>query len=295
MNVEDIKKITVVGAGVMGSGIVQVCARSGFKVMMVDVNEDLLNNAYKQIKDGPFGLSRLVEKGKIKSDEVEQIMGYIESTTDPKEAANDADLVIEAVSENLELKKKIWSQYDELCPEKTIFASNTSTIMITDQAAATKRADRFIGMHWFNPAPVMKLIEVIRGALTSDSTFDFIVEFSKKLGKIPVEASDSPGFFTSRFISEFMIRGVRMFEEGVAGIKEIDTMCKLGFGFPMGPFELMDLTGIDIIMHAGEYVYNITGDPNDKTPITLRKLVTAGYIGKKPGSKGGWYDFYNIK
>lgn len=295
MKVEDVKKVTVVGAGIMGNGIAQTCARSGFEVMMVDVSKDILDTAYSQIRDGTYGLSKLVEKGKMSKEDMEGIIGRIKSTTDPGEAARDADVVIEAVSENPDLKKRIWKQYDELCPERTIFASNTSSIMITDQASATNRPDKFIGMHWFNPAPVMRLIEVVRGTLTSDDTFNFMVEFSKKLGKNPVEAKDGPGFFTTRFLAEFMNAGVRMFEEGLGGIKEIDTMCKQGFGFPMGIFELMDLTGIDVIFHVGEYLFSITGDPRMKAPLTLRKLVDAGYTGRKPGSRGGWYDYYQIK
>ncbi len=149
-------------------------------------------------------------------------------------------------------------------------------------------------MHWFNPAQVMKLIEVIRGALTSDETFNFMLDLCEKLGKNPVEATDSPGFFTSRYILIVMMSAIRMFEGGIAGIKEIDTMCKQGFGFPMGPFELMDLTGMDVALHATEYTYGITGDIANKAPLTLRKLVTAGYIGRKPESKGGWYDYYHI-
>jgi len=294
MKIEEVGKVTAVGVGVMGYGIAMTCARSGFETMMVDVSKDILEGAYSQIKDGPFGLMKLVGKGKMTKQEMDNIVGRIKSTTDLHEAAKDADVVIEAISEDPELKKRIWKQYDELCPERTIFASNTSTIMITDQASVTRRPDRFIGMHWFNPAQVMTLIEVIRGALTSDETFNFMMDFCQKLGKNPVEAKDAPGFFTSRFISSIMHSAVRMFEQGVAGIKEIDTMCKQGFGFPMGPFELMDLTGLDIPLHGADYVYNITGDPMDKAPLTLRKLVAAGYIGRKLGSKGGWYDYYHI-
>jgi 3-hydroxybutyryl-CoA dehydrogenase len=278
----------------MGHGIAMTCARTGFETIMVDVSKDLLDKGYDLIRNGQFGLMRLVEKGKMKKDEMEAIIARIKATTDPEEGAKDADIIIEAISENPEIKKKVWKEYDRLCPERTIFASNTSTIMITEQASVTRRPDRFIGMHWFNPAQVMRLIEVIRGALTSDETFNFTMELSKKLGKVPVEASDAPGFFTSRFIGMVMMSAVRLFEQGIAGIKEIDTMCKLGFGFPMGPFELMDLTGLDVGVHAGEYIYDITGDIGNKPPLTLKKLVSAGYIGKKTGSRGGWYDYYKI-
>jgi len=294
MKVEEVKKVTVVGAGVMGHGIAMTCARTGFDVTLVDVSKDVIDKAYQELRDGRFGLMRLVEKSKMTKQEMEGILSKIKSTTDPKEAAKDADVVIEAVAEQLELKKKVWKMYDEICPPKTIFASNTSTIMITDQATAIKRQEKFIGMHWFNPAQVMRLIEIIRGALTSDETFKFMWDLSLKLGKNPVEAKDTPGFFTSRFIGIFMNSAVRMFEEGVAGIKEIDVMSKQAFGFPMGPFELMDLTGLDIGVHASEYIYGLTGDPSARAPITLRKLATAGYIGNKPGSRGGWYDYYRL-
>jgi len=295
MRVENVKKVAVLGAGVMGHGIAMTCARTGFETIMVDVSKDLLDKGYDLIRNGQFGLVRLVDKGKMTKEEMESIIGRIKATTDPREAAKDADLVIEAISENPDMKKRVWKEYDGLCHERTIFASNTSTIMITEQASATGRPDRFIGMHWFNPAQVMRLIEVIRGALTSDETFNFAMELSRKLGKVPVEASDSPGFFTSRFIGIVMMSAIKLFEQGIAGIEEIDTMCKLGFGFPMGPFELMDLTGLDVPLHAAEYIYDITGDPGNKAPLTMRKLVAAGYIGKKAGSKGGWYDYYRIK
>lgn len=294
MKIEEVRKVTVVGAGVMGNGIAMTCARSGFETMMVDTNKDILERAYSQIKDGPFGLMRLVKKDKMTKQEMDNILSRIKSTTDVEEAARDSDVVIEAISENPELKKKVWQQYDKLCPKRTIFASNTSTIMITELASATSRPDKFIGMHWFNPAQVMTLIEVVRGILTSEETLNFMLDFSRKLGKNPVEAKDSPGFFTSHFLSSFIFRAVRMWEQGIAGIKEIDTMCKQGFGFPMGPFELMDLTGLDIYVEAGDYICSITGESVDKCPLTLRNLVAAGYIGHKAGSRGGWYDYYHI-
>ncbi len=297
MRVEDVKKVVVVGAGIMGHGIAMVTARSGFPTYLVDVSQEVLDNAMKLIRDGPFGLMRIVEKGKITKEEMEEIISRITPTTDPEEAGKDADVLIEAVPENIELKHKVYQLYDKICPERTIFASNTSGIMITELAAAVpNRADKFIGMHWFNPAQVMALIEVVRGALTSDETFEFMMEFCRKLGKIPLEAKDGPGFFTSRFILLILTEAVRLFEEGVAGIKEIDEMCKLGFGWPMGPFELMDLTGgVDIMMEGGEYYASRLGDPRFIPPLTARKLWLAGYRGKKLGSKGGWYDFFKVK
>lgn len=294
MRVEDVKVIGVVGAGVMGHGIAQVAARSGFNVVMVDVSDEILRKAMELIESGPFGLKRLVEKGKMSEEEAKSVLARIKTSTS-LESLKDADFVIEAVTEKAELKKKIFAQLDKLCKPETVIASNTSAIMISDLATAVERKDKFIGMHWFNPAPVMKLIEVIRGALTSDETFELTVELSKKMGKIPIQAGDGPGFFTTRFINSWLVEAIRLFEIGVGGIKEIDEMCKLAFGFPMGPFELMDLIGLDTVLHIAEYLYGETKEPHYAAPNTLKKLVYSGYLGRKPGSRGGWYEFYGIK
>ncbi|HEW94006.1 MAG TPA: 3-hydroxyacyl-CoA dehydrogenase [Thermoprotei archaeon] len=294
MEIEDIKSIGVIGAGVMGSGIAQVLARTGYHVVLVDISEELLKKALEKIEKGPFGLMRLVEKGKLTEEEVKNIMERIHPTININEV-EDCDFIIEAVPESPELKKEIFKKLDSICKEECIFASNTSSILITDLASAVERKEKVIGMHWFNPAPVMKLIEVVRGALTSDETYNLTVRLAEKCGKTPVEAKDTPGFFTTRFILILTNEAVRMFERGIAGIKEIDTMAKLGFGFPMGPFELMDLVGLDTILHISNYIYNETGEEIFKPPITLKKLVLSGYIGNKKikmGSKGGWYDYY---
>ncbi len=297
MRVEDIKKIGVLGAGVMGHGIAQVAARTGYEVVLVDISEDILKKALELIKSGPFGLKRLVEKGRMTEEEMEKCMERIKTSTS-LESLKDVDFLIEAIPEDINLKKKVFSQLDKICKPECIFATNTSGIMITDLASAVERKDKFIGMHWFNPAPVMKLIEIIRGTLTSDETYQITVELSKKFGKIPIEAKDGPGFFTTRFINCWLVEAIRLFEQGIAGIKEIDEMCKLAFGFPMGPFELMDLIGLDTVYHIAEYVYNETKEPHYAPPLTLKKLVLSGYIGDKklkPTSKGGWYDFFGIE
>ncbi len=294
MKLEDIKVIGVIGAGVMGHGIAQVAARTGYDVVMVDISEDVLKKAMEMIESGPFGLKRLVEKGKMSEDEAKAVLSRIKTSTS-LESLKDADFIIEAVTEKADLKKKIFADLDRICKPETIIASNTSAIMITDLATAVERKDKFIGMHWFNPAPVMKLIEIIRGALTSDETFNLTVELSKKFGKIPIEAGDGPGFFTTRFINSWLVEAVRLFEMGIGGIKEIDEMCKLAFGFPMGPFELMDLVGLDTMLHIAEYLYEETQEKHYAPPITLKKLVLSGYVGRKPGSRGGWYEFYGIK
>jgi 3-hydroxybutyryl-CoA dehydrogenase len=294
LKIEDVNLIGVVGAGTMGHGIAQTCAQSGYSVHMIDVQDSFLEKALKLIREGPFGLLKLVEKGRLSSEQVDEIMARIKTTTDYDRFCKDADVVIEAVSEDPGLKKKIFSLLDEKCPEKTVLASNTSGIMITELASPVKRKDKFIGMHWFNPAPVMTLIEVVRGPLTSDETFNFTVEFSKKLGKTPIEAKDGPGFYTTRFITAYLFEAIRLFEAGLGTIDDMDNMTKLAFRHPLGPFELMDLIGLDTMLHVGEYVYSITLEPQYKTPLTLRKIVLSGYLGDpriKPGSKGGWKDY----
>ena len=294
MKLEDVKNICVLGCGIMGSGIAEICARLGYNTTFIEVSDELVNRGMERIKKS---LGRALEKGKITQEEYDQTLAKIKGTTDLKEGAGNADIVIEAITEDLELKKEMWKKLDEICPEHTIFASNTSSLMITDQASATKRPEKFIGMHFFNPAPVMKLIEIIRGALTSDETYNVIRELSEKMGKIPVEAADGPGFFTTRFICYTMAEIIRMLEQGIAGVKEIDTMVKLGFNWPMGPFTLADFVGLDTIYHVLEYTYNETGNPAYKPPMLLKKMVIAGFLGhpkQKPGSRGGFYEYFNV-
>jgi 3-hydroxybutyryl-CoA dehydrogenase len=294
LKIEEVRKITVLGAGIMGAGIVEVCARENYKVSMTDLTNELLTKGLEKIKSS---LSRGVEKGKITRDKVETAVSNIRITTDMREAVRDSDLVIEATPEDLELKKRIFKQLDGLCPRQTILASNTSGIMITDIASSTSRPEKVIGMHWFNPAPVMKLIEVVRGALTSDETFDIVVGLSKKLGKIPVTASDGPGFFTTRYIASWVIDAIKLFEQGVANIKEIDSMSKMAFNWPLGPLELADFIGLDTLLHISDYLYNEIGDARYAPPLTLKKLVKSGFIGNpkiKLGSKGGIYEYYKV-
>ena len=288
------KKITVLGSGIMGSGIAEVCARGDYKVAMTDLTNELVTKGLEKIK---ASLGRALEKGKITKEIVEATVSNIRITTDMREAARDTDLVIEATPEDLELKKRVFKQLDGLCPRRAILASNTSGIMVTDIASSTSRPENVIGMHWFNPAPVMKLIEVVRGALTSDETFDVIVSLSKKLGKMPVPANDGPGFFTTRYIASWVIDAIRLFEQGVANIKEIDSMSKMAFNWPLGPLELADFIGLDTLLHISDYLHNEIGDARYAPPLTLKKLVKSGFVGNpkmKPGSKGGFYEYYKI-
>lgn len=297
IKIEDVSKIGVLGAGIMGHGIAQVCATYGYNVVMVDISMDILRRALENIKSGRFGLERLAAKGKIEEKQIEEILNRISISTKYDDLA-DMDIIIEAIPEDLSLKHKVFSELDNICGEETVFASNTSSIMITELAKAVKRKDKFIGMHWFNPAPIMPLIEVIRGSLTSEETFNLIMDLSRKIGKIPIEAGDGPGFFTTRFIINVIYEAIRLFEEGIADLKSIDEMCKLAFNYPMGPFELMDLIGLDTVLHIGEYIYEHVKEPRYNPPLTLKKLVLSGYLGDprfKPGSKGGWYSFYKVK
>ncbi len=294
MKLQELKKITVLGAGIMGSGITEVFARGNFKVYMTDLTNELVSKGLEKIK---ASLAKATEKGKITKENANATLANIKVTTDMREACRDTYLVIEATPEELELKKRIFKQLDDLCPREAIFATNTSGIMVTDIAAATSKPELVIGLHFFNPAPVMKLVELVRGSLTSDETYDLMVEFCTKLGKVPIPVNDSPGFFTTRYVASCITEAIRLFEQGVAKIKDIDTMSKLAFNWPLGPIELGDFIGLDTLLHISEYLYGEIGDPRYAPPLTLKKLVKSGFIGNpkmKAGSKGGFYEYYNI-
>lgn len=298
MKADEIRNIAVFGGGVMGHGIAMTCARAGYNVSICDVDQKLLDSARKLIEDGPFGLQRLVEKGRLTAEEAKSALERITYTTSPQVAVREAQIVIEAILENADIKRKLFSDLETIVSADAILATNTSTIMITELASPLRFPNRFVGMHWFSPAQVMRLIEIIKGALTSEETCSLIEAFSLKLGKVPVRANDGPGFFTTRFISAFLNEAFKLYEQGIADIKSIDKMCKLGFGFPMGPFELSDLTGLDTNLHCLDYLYGLTDDAKYKASLTLRKLVMAGYTGDrkmKSGSRGGWYDYYGLK
>jgi 3-hydroxybutyryl-CoA dehydrogenase len=294
MRLEDINKITVLGAGIMGSGIVEVCARGNYRVYMTDLTNELVTKGLEKIK---ASLSRALEKGKLTGDAVEATVSNIRITTDMREAARDTDLVIEATPEDLELKKRIFKQLDELCPRQSILASNTSGIMVTDIASATSRPEKVIGLHFFNPAPIMKLVEVVRGAVTSDETYALMLEFCRRLDKVPITVNDAPGFFTTRYIASWIIEAIRLFEQGIAKIQDIDKMSKLAFNWPLGPIELGDFIGLDTLLHISEYLYDEIGDARYAAPLTLKKLVKSGFIGNpkmKLGSKGGFYEYFKV-
>jgi len=292
MRIEEIRKIAVLGSGIMGSGIAEVAAKAGYNVAMTDVTEELASHGIESIK---ASLNRIINKGKISKADADAALSRIKGTTDMREAARDAQVIIEAVSEDINLKKKVFKELDEICPKETVIASNTSALMITDLASATKRGDRFIGMHFFSPAQIMKLVEIVRGAETSDETFQLIKDLSIKFNKVPIAVNDSPGFFTTRYITACAAEAVRLFESGIAGIKDIDTMCKLAFNFPAGPIELADFVGLDTMLHVLEYLHAETGDAHYAPPLIVKKLVKSGFKGFKPGSKGGFYEYFKIK
>ncbi len=287
-------KVGVVGSGVMGHGIAQVLAVHGHDVLIADIAEQFLDNALRMIRSGRFGFERAVRDGKITSQGVEEAMARLKTTVNYDDLA-ECDLIIEAITEKEDLKRELFKKLDRIVKKDAIFASNTSGIMISSLSAHTDRGNRFIGMHWFNPPQVMKLIEVVKGPETSESVIKQIMDLSTSMGKVPILVNDGPGFFTTRFLNSFLVEAFRMLESGVSGVEEIDRMSKLAFGFPMGPFELADFIGLDTILHISEYMYEETKRQDYAAPSILKKLVLSGYNGDKKGSKGGFYTYYGLK
>ena len=286
MNVADVRKVAVIGAGTMGAGIAQACAAAGFAVTMRDIEQRLVDSGFSRIRDP---LRKRVEKGKMTQGEVDGILSKIRGVVDLKEAVAGAQVVIEAIFEKMEIKRELYRELDKLCPADVIFASNTSSLSITEMASATKRADRVIGMHFFNPAPVMKLVEVIRGSETSDATVDLIKGLCVRLGKEAVEVRESPGFVVNRLLVPMMNEAFNRLQEGVASAADIDKAMKLGTNMPMGPFELADYTGLDIGLDVMEVLHRETGDPKFRPSPLLRKYVRAGRLGRKSGR--GVYEY----
>jgi len=282
----EIKKIGVIGAGAMGNGIAQMAAQVGYEVILRDIKEEFVDRGIKNIDRF---LSRSVEKGKLEAAEKDAILGRIKGTTEMSDL-KDVDFVIEAVIEDLDLKKSVFKELDELCAPHVILASNTSSMSLTEIAAATKRPEKVCGMHFFNPVPIMKLVEIIRGYSTSDETVAITAELSKKMGKITVEVKkDSPGFIVNRIMLPHMLEAIKIVEEGIASIEDVDIAVKAGLNYPMGPFELMDMTGIDICYFVSEYLYNeLNKESKWVSPNLLKTMIRANKLGRKTG--GGWYD-----
>ncbi|AKG91112.1 3-hydroxyacyl-CoA dehydrogenase [Geoglobus ahangari] len=284
MKVEDVKVVGVLGAGTMGAGIAQVCAMAGFEVVLRDIEDRFLERGLNNIRKS---LEKFAAKGKL-SEDVETIMGRIKPTTKLEDLA-DVDLVIEAIIENMEVKKETFRQLNEIVKrEDAIFASNTSTLSITEMAAVTRKPENFVGIHFMNPVPVMKGVEIVRGLLTSDETLEFAVEFTKKLGKEPVVCRDSPGFISNRILMPWINEGIWVLYEGVATKEEIDRGMRLFTNVPMGPLELADLIGLDICLAAIETLHRELGDKYRPCPL-LKQMVQAGLLGRKTGR--GFYDY----
>jgi 3-hydroxybutyryl-CoA dehydrogenase len=281
----EIKKVGVVGCGIMGQGIAHNCAQSGYQVVVSDISQEVVNKGLKVVS---AMLKRAVDKGKMTPNELEQIMGRIKGTTDMSEFA-ECDLVIEAVTEDLELKKKIFSQLDQVCSPAAILATNTSVLSITDMAVVTKRPDKVLGMHFANPVPVMKILEMVRTIATSDETVARVRAFGESIGKRIVMAKDAAGFVSNRILTPFLLNAVRMLESGFATAEDIDALHTLGLGHPMGPLTLLDLIGIDTVFRGASAIYDELKDPQYNPPTLMRKMVAIGWHGRKTGK--GFYTY----
>ena len=279
-----IKKVGVLGCGLMGSGIAQVSAAAGYDVTVLEQEQRFLDKGFAGIEKS---LAKFAEKGTLK-EPVDTVRGRLKGTTSAQALA-DCDIVIEAIIENVEEKKKTFSALDAMVKKDAIFASNTSSISITEVATATKRPDRFIGLHFFNPVPLMKLVEVVRTIATNDVAFDAAYDFGKSLGKVPVRTSDKTGFIVNRLLVPYLLDAIRAYEEGVGSIPDIDNAMKLGCGYPMGPFTLLDFVGLDTTYYITHVMFDEFRERRFASPPLLKRLVMAGWYGRKTGK--GFYDY----
>lgn len=284
-----IQKVGVVGCGLMGSGIAQVCAQAGFPTVVREVNDALVQKGLGGIEKN---LARLVEKGTMQQADADAVKGRLRGTT-KLEDLKDCDLVIEAIIEQLPAKRELWDALDKVCPKHTIFASNTSSLLVTEMAAATKRPELFVGLHFFNPVPVMKLVEVVRTIATDAAVYEEVVEFGRKLGKVPVRAGDSTGFIVNRLLVPYLLDAIRAYEEGVGSIEDIDNSMKLGCGHPMGPLTLLDFVGLDTTYYISNIMFDEFKEKRFAPPALLKRMVLAGWNGRKSGR--GFYDYADPK
>lgn len=287
----EIRKVGVLGCGLMGSGIAQVAASAGFETVVREVSDELIAKGFAGIERS---LGKFAEKGTITTEQQKEIRGRISGTTS-FDALADCDIIIEAIIENLDEKRKTYKQLDQICKPETIFASNTSSISITEMMTVTSadRQKRFVGLHFFNPVPLMKLVEVVRTILTDEAVYEEAIEFGKRLGKVPVRAGDSTGFIVNRLLVPYMLDAIRALEEGVGSIVDIDTSMKLGLGYPMGPFTLGDFVGLDTTYYIAEIMFNEFREKRFAPPPLLKRMVIAGLYGRKSGR--GFYDYSDPK
>jgi 3-hydroxybutyryl-CoA dehydrogenase len=281
----EIKKVGVLGCGLMGSGIAQVTATAGFDVTVLEVEQKFIDKGFAGIEKS---LAKFAEKGTITAQQKDEIRARLKGTTNVQDLRN-CDLVIEAIIENLDEKKKMYAALDPVVRKDAIFASNTSSISITELMAATKRPERFVGLHFFNPVPLMKLVEVVRTVATANDVYETVFEFAKKLGKVPVRTTDKTGFIVNRLLVPYMLDAIRAYEEGVGSIPDIDQAMKLGCGYPMGPFTLLDFVGLDTTYYITHVMYDEFKERRFASPPLLKRLVMAGWYGRKTGK--GFYDY----
>jgi 3-hydroxybutyryl-CoA dehydrogenase len=280
-----IQKVGVMGAGLMGSGIAEIAARAGYTTIVREVSDELVRKGLARI-DGSLG--RAVEKGKLTAAERDQTRGRVSATTQLSDLSS-CDIVVEAIVENLDVKKDTYRELDRLCKPETIFCSNTSSLTITEMSAATSRPDRFAGLHFFNPVPVMKLVEVVRTIATSAETEKTVLEFARSLGKEPIRAQDNSGFVVNRLLVPYLLDAVRALEEGVGSREDIDKGMELGCGHPMGPLKLLDFVGLDTTYYIAEIMFNEYREKRFAPPPLLKRMVLAGRLGKKSGR--GFYEY----
>lgn len=281
----EVRRVAVLGCGLMGSGIAEISAKAGLETWVREVNDQFAEKGKASITRS---LDKAVEKGKLESSARDAALGKLKFTTS-LEDLKDCDLIIEAVTEDLQLKNEMFRTLDGVCPPHTIFASNTSSLTVADMAAATKRPDRVLGLHFFNPVPVMKLVEVVRTIATSDESYQTAFAFARKIGKDPVEAKDTSGFIVNRLLVPYMLDAIRCLEQGLASIEDIDKSMQLGTGYPMGPFVLADFVGIDTLYRIAEIMFEEFREARFAPPPLLKRMVTMGYFGRK--SKRGFYDY----
>jgi 3-hydroxybutyryl-CoA dehydrogenase len=281
----EVKKVGVVGCGLMGSGIVEVCARAGYDVVVSEINDEFLQKGMDRLSKS---LSRAVSKGKATQGEMDAALARVKGTTDLADFV-DCDLVIEAAIENMELKKQIFTELDGILRPEAIIGSNTSSLSITEMASVTQRGDKVLGIHFFNPVPVMPLLELVRTILTSDETLAITQEFGQSVGKTTVVAKDTPGFIVNRLLVPYLLDAVRVYENGLATKEDIDTAVKLGLNHPMGPLTLLDLVGLDTTLFIADAMFEEFKEPRYAAPPLLRRMVLAGHLGRKLGR--GFYDY----